>query len=149
FLSKGAGLPFLAGQSRHKLVQSVAAADIVHVHTIWNPINVDVRQACALHRRPYVLMPHGMLDPYSLSVKRWRKAGYLRLIERRNILAAKRVVCTTAEEARLAKPKLWNVPTVVIPLGGDAPSQDRMELTSRFLEGFPAARGRRRLLFLG
>ena len=43
-----------------------------------------------------------MLDPYSLSVKRWRKALYLWAVERRNILAAERLIYTTEREAGLA-----------------------------------------------
>jgi glycosyltransferase involved in cell wall biosynthesis len=91
-----------------------------------------------------------MLDPYSLSVKRWRKALYLWAIERRNILAAQRLIYTTAEEARLAAH--WLSPlskSVVIPLGGDAPGDNSKELAAGFLGRFPRAQGRRQLLFLG
>jgi glycosyltransferase involved in cell wall biosynthesis len=91
-----------------------------------------------------------MLDPYSLSVKCWRKALYLWAIERRNISAAYRLIYTTAEEARLAAVELVSLPKgVVIPLGGDAPGVNSEELASGFLERFPKARGRRQLLFLG
>jgi len=93
-----------------------------------------VRRECARHRRPYVLMPHGMLDPYSLTVRRWRKFLYLLAIERKNILAADRLIYTTAEEARLARNKLVSLPKgVVIPLGADAPNQNCEELASRRL----------------
>jgi len=95
-------------------------------------------------------MPHGMLDPYSLSVKRWRKTFYLWTVERRNILEAQRLIYTTAEEARLATTGSLSLPEgVVIPLGGDAPDQNSKELASRFFEKFPKARDRRQLLFLG
>src|SRR5262249_53971192 len=91
----------------------------------------------------------GMLDPYSLMTKRWRKAAYLWAIERRNISAAKRVIFTTAEEARLAATRFLSLPKgVVIPLGGDGPVA-AASLSSVFLERFPRARGRRQLLFLG
>ena len=84
-------------------------------------------------------MPHGMLDPYSLSVKRWRKAIYLWAIERKNILGAQRLIYTTAEERRLAAIGLpFRLPRgVVIPLGGDAPCENSEELASEFLERFP------------
>src|SRR5262245_38258143 len=72
-------------RSWNRLGASIRAADMVHVHTLWDPINLMVRWECARQRRPYVLMPHGMLDPYSLSVGRWRKALYLWGIERQNI----------------------------------------------------------------
>ena len=150
FLSRSRTFAFLHGPTRRQFGESIRTADIVHLHTLWNPINVIARQECGRHGRPYVLMPHGMLDPYSLSVKRWRKALYLWAIERRNIMAAERLIYTTAEEMRLAAIKSLSLPKgVVIPLGGDAPCENSEELASEFLERFPRARGRRQLLFLG
>jgi glycosyltransferase involved in cell wall biosynthesis len=150
FLSQLGIFASLHGPTRRQFGESIRAVDIVHLHTLWNPINVIARQECTRHRRPYVLMPHGMLDPYSLTVKRWRKALYLWAIERRNILAAQRLIYTTEEEMRLAAIKSLSPPKgVVIPLGGDAPCEDAEELASGFLERFPRARGRRQLLFLG
>jgi glycosyltransferase involved in cell wall biosynthesis len=150
FLSPLGTLASLHGPTRRQFGESIRAVDIVHLHTLWNPINVIARQECARHRRPYVLMPHGMLDPYSLTVKRWRKAIYLWAVERRNILAAQRLIYTTEEEMRLAAITSFTTPKgVVIPLGGDVPCEDSEELASGFLERFPRARGRRQLLFLG
>jgi len=132
------------------LRDSIHGADLVHLHTLWNPINVAVRKECESCKRPYLLMPHGMLDPYSLSVKRWKKAVYLAAFERRNIQAAQRIIYTTDEEVRLAASGSWPLPKgVVIPLGGDAPAAKPDQLASRFFEKFPKARARRRLLFLG
>jgi glycosyltransferase involved in cell wall biosynthesis len=136
--------------TRRQLNERIRAADIVHLHTLWNPINIVVRQACKSFGRPYVLMPHGMLDPYSLRAKRWRKALYFRAFERRNILSAERLIYTTAEEARLATTELPFLPQgVVVPLGGGAPDEGPGRLASAFLEAFPRARDRRQLLFLG
>ena len=141
---------FLDAPSRRALSERVQTADIVHVHTLWHPLNIMVRRECAYHCRPYVLMPHGMLDPYSLTVKRWRKAFYLRAIERQNIVSARRLIYTTAEEERLAETGLSYLPKgVVIPLGGDVPEGDAASLRSAFFARFPKARGRRQLLFLG
>src|SRR5215510_11766695 len=125
----------LHGPTRRQPSESVRTSDIVHLHTLWNPINVLLRRECARHRRPYVLMPHGMLDPYSLSVKRWRKSLYMRAIERKNILAAKRIIYTTTEEARLAQSGMVPLPAgVVIPLGGDAQFGVSKDLARQFSE---------------
>ena len=141
---------FLHRPTWRQLGQSIRAANIVHVHTLWNPINSMVRRECARHNRPYVVMPHGMLDPYSLSVKRWRKKLYLWAVERRNILSAECIIYTTPEEARLAETRfLWLPKSVIVPLGGDRPSNSCEKLASEFLERYPKARSRRQLLFLG
>ena len=150
FISGSRTVAPLHGPARRQLGESIRAADIVHLHTLWNPINVIVRKECNRHRRPYVLMPHGMLDPYSLVVKRWRKALYLWAIEGRNLLAADRLIYTSPEEARLAATQFLSLPKgVVVPLGGDVPHETSEELASRFFERFPRARSRRQLLFLG
>src|SRR5262249_55035923 len=149
FLSGSRSFIFLDPTAKRQIAAGIRTANIVHVHTLWNPINTLVRHECARQRRPYVLMPHGMLDPYSITVKRWRKALYLWAIEAKNISSAQRLIYTTPEEARLAATKISCLPKgVVIPLGADAPSGSE-NLASGFLERFPKARGRRQLLFLG
>lgn len=150
FLSRSRRFALLHPPTWRQIGESIRTADIVHLHTVWNPINVIVRRQCGRLGRPYVLMPHGMLDPYSLNVKRWRKGAYFWAVERGNILGAERLIYTTAEEERLAAIKLSSPPKgVVIPLGGDAPYENSDKLASEFLERFPKARGRRQLLFLG
>jgi glycosyltransferase involved in cell wall biosynthesis len=95
-------------------------------------------------------MPHGMLDPYSLAVRRWRKAVYLLAVEQRSMRLARRTIFTTEEEARLAKLQPWPISRpVVIPLGADAPSGDRTQMARPFLDRFPGAKDRRLVLFLG
>jgi glycosyltransferase involved in cell wall biosynthesis len=148
FLSDCGPFVLLNSTAKRQIAEGIRTADIVHVHTLWNPINTLVRRECARQRRPYVLMPHGMLDPYSLSVKRWRKALYLWAIERKNISSAQRLIYTTPEEARLATTKNSISKGVVISLGADAPSGSE-NLASGFVARFPKARGRRQLLFLG
>ena len=150
FLSQFGALISLSGRARRQFGESVRNADLIHLHTLWSPLNIVARWECKRNRRPYVLMPHGMLDPYSLSVNRWRKAFYLRTIESKTISAAERLIYTTVEEQRLAATQLAFMPTgIVIPLGGDAPAESSASLASRFLERFPRARGRQQVLFLG
>jgi hypothetical protein len=61
--------------------------------------------ACARHGRNYVMMPHGMLDPYSLRQKRWRKRIYLAASERRNLEGFSRLTFTTFHEQQAAREK--------------------------------------------
>lgn len=133
-----------------KINAHVRRADIVHVHTLWSPLNVSARYACLRHDRPYVVMPHGMLDPYSLSVKARKKSIYLQLFESRNLARAQRMIYTTSEEERLAAlAGLPLPPGELVPLGARASSASIDDLRPHFLERFPQAEGKRRLLFLG
>jgi glycosyltransferase involved in cell wall biosynthesis len=143
-------LPVLGRSGAAKIDAHVRQADIIHVHTLWSSLNVSARHACRRHGRPYVLMPHGMLDPYSLSVKALKKSIYLQLFERHNIAGARRMIYTTEEEERLATlAGLRLPPGELIPLGASASSASRDDLRELFLARFPQARGKLTLLFLG
>ena len=150
FLSQRETLPVIGRAGSGTIESWVREADIVHVHTLWSPLNVSARQACARFGRPYVLMPHGMLDPYSLSVKALKKSIYLHMFEKHNIARAARIIYTTPEEERLAKLASLPLPAgELVPLGANASAASKSQLQARFVAQFPEAAGKRVLLFLG
>ena len=150
FLTGLETIPVIGRSGAAQIEAHVRRADIVHVHTLWSPLNVSARYACLKHDRPYVLMPHGMLDPYSLSVKALKKSIYLRFFERRNMARARRMIYTTSEEERLAAlAGLPLPPGALVPLGARASAASTEDLRPQFLARFPQAEGKRRLLFLG
>lgn len=131
--------------------RAVEQADVVHVHTLWHSLNTIARRACYRHKRKYVLMPHGMLDPYSLSKKRWRKKLYLTCVEQHNILGASRLIFTTDNEQKSAKLHLpWLPSGEIVPLAADPPSDiSSSDYANVFSKRFPEAERRKCLLFLG
>jgi glycosyltransferase involved in cell wall biosynthesis len=131
--------------------EAVERADIVHLHTLWHPLNIISRKACLRHGRKYVMMPHGMLDPYSLGQKRWRKKLYLAVTERRNLEGASRLVFTAKQEEEAAKKILpWLRAGEVISLAADIPPElSRQDAAKVFATCFPKIAGRRCMLFLG
>lgn len=150
FLTGLQTFPVIGRSGAAQIDAHVRRADIVHVHTLWSPLNVSARYACLKHDRPYVLMPHGMLDPYSLSVKALKKSTYLRFFESRNMALARRMIYTTSEEERLAGLAGLSLPPgALVPLGARASSASTDDLRPQFLTRFPQAEGKRRLLFLG
>jgi glycosyltransferase involved in cell wall biosynthesis len=143
-------LPFVSRSANAAIDAHVRRADLVHVHTLWRPLNLAARYACSRHDRPYVFMPHGMLDPYSLAVKALKKSFYLRFFESRNMACAQRMIYTTLEEERLAAlAGLRLPPGEIVPLGARTSATSTGDLRLRFLLRFPHAEGKRRLLFLG
>ena len=89
-----------------KLTQALIAAnlDLLHLHGIWMyPSRAGSRWA-VMTGRPYVVSPHGMLDPWIVSRGRWKKAlarrGYERTGWRR---AAALHALTDAEAADIAR----------------------------------------------
>ena len=138
-------------RAAEEIDEALKHADLVHLHTLWNPLNTIARNACQRHGLKYVLMPHGMLDPYSLRQKRWRKKIYLAAVERRNIQEASRLIFTTNQEQESARKRLpWLRPGEVIALGADCPpALSREACIETFASRFPQALNRRCLLFLG
>jgi glycosyltransferase involved in cell wall biosynthesis len=130
---------------------AVERAHLVHLHTLWHPLNRIARRACSRFGRRYVVMPHGMLDPYSLNQKRWRKSAYLFTCERYVLEGACRLIFTAQQEAEAARARLsWLARDEVIPLAADCPSSQSQEgARGAFATLFPQASDRRCLLFLG
>lgn len=141
----------LCSRAASAIEDGVRKADIVHLHTLWHPLNTVARHVCRSLKRKYVLSPHGMLDPYSLGVKSLRKALYMRMREKLNLLGAASLIFTTPFEEELARQASpWLGEGVVIPLGADEPPpSDRETLTEAFIAQFPVVKNRRRLIFLG
>lgn len=55
--------------------------DLLHLHVPFTaPFRAGAR-AARTAGRPYVVTPHGVLDPWSLSQKAWKKKPYLRILE--------------------------------------------------------------------
>jgi glycosyltransferase involved in cell wall biosynthesis len=140
-----------ARRAKEVIDKAVRKADIVHLHTLWHPLNAIARKACARHDRDYVMMPHGMLDPYSLRQKRWRKRVYLVTSERRNLEGASRLIFTTYHEQQAAREGLgWLGAAEIIPLGADSPpDMPRQNARQAFINRFPQVANRRCLIFLG
>ena len=150
FLTGLETIPVVSRSGAEKINAQVRRADIVHVHTLWSPLNVAARYACRKYDKPYVLIPHGMLDPYSLSLKALKKSLYLKFFEGPNMACAQRMIYTTSEEEKLAGLAGLRLPRgAIVPLGARASSTSRDELRLQFLKRYPQAEGKRTLLFLG
>lgn len=75
----------LSTNARRELDAVIPGMDIVHLHGVWDPILRAAAGAARRARKPYVLAPHGMLDPWALSEKSLKKKiafamGYRRIV---------------------------------------------------------------------
>ena len=127
--------------------------DGVMLHGLWVYCGLATRQVFAGHK-PYLVFPHGMLDPYfkrAFPLKHAKKWIYWLLAEYWVLRAAHRVLFTTASEAKLAKQSFWlhQWSGIVIPFGAGPPLKDGDMLREAFYAQCPEMRGRRFILFLG
>lgn len=138
--------PGLAGALR----AAVADSDLVHLHTVWTYPTLRAAWACRKLGVPYVVMPHGMLDPHSVRRKRVKKWLYAKFVEGPNLRRAAGLLCTHPEEDRLARESVSGLPRGwIVPLAADEPPAGRAELAEEFLTRHPALRGTQIVLFLG
>ncbi len=76
------------------------APEIVHFHGLWQPQFLKISAYCRRAKIPYVVSPHGMLEPWAWRHKRWKKWPWHILFERRHLLGASRLLTTSEAEAR-------------------------------------------------
>jgi glycosyltransferase involved in cell wall biosynthesis len=138
------------GAGRRTLLGLLKSADLVHLHTMWSQLNAVVATACRRMHKPYIISPHGMLDPYSLGVKALRKRLYLKLVERRMLAGAASVLFTADDERDLAIDQVGYVPNPqVVGLGADAPDTPTDRLAEQFRSEHPDLADKKLLIFLG
>jgi glycosyltransferase involved in cell wall biosynthesis len=92
-----------------------------------------------------MISAHGMLQPWALRNKRWKKAVYGAILERSNLQRATCLHALTPTEAQEYRAYGLNNPIAVIPNGVNIPESIYPDV---FLNQFPHLRGKRLLLFL-
>ncbi len=84
---------------RRILVSRRSEIDIVSIHTIFSALTWRAALACDAAKIPYVLHPHGSLDPFDLKKHAVAKAMLGPLITKRVISGARALVLTTQRES--------------------------------------------------
>lgn len=127
----------------------ISQADVVHVHGLWRPLlAASIRGALTQHK-PYVITPHGMLTPWSLAQKRWKKRLALWLGWKNWLEQATCIHTLSDEEASLTSLAPLRINTATVPNG--VFSEEFAELAARVQldAAFPVLANRRYVLFLG
>src|SRR5688572_23118397 len=99
------------------LEKAVASADVVHVHALWEEVQHQAARVARRQRKPYIIRPCGMLDPWSLSQSRLKKRLYMVLRLRRNLNRAAALHFTSDTERDLTAPLKLTSSAIVEPNG--------------------------------
>lgn len=131
------------------LASEIDAADIVEIHSVWNGTTSVASALCRRAGVPYVLTPHGMLDPMCLSYRRGLKRLYRSAVEHRTLCGASGFHFLSEEErdrAVIGRTVRANevvvAPNAALPMSGPI-STGALQLL------VPNPAGRNVLLFLG
>jgi glycosyltransferase involved in cell wall biosynthesis len=134
------------------LKENLKRFDGLVIHGLWQWHSYGTYRV--VHgRTPYVMFPHGMLDPYfkrAFPLKHLKKQMYWLAREHRVLRDARAVCFTTAIERDAAVETFWphRWHSAVVSLGTSAPVGDRSLQREAFINRYPALRSRRFFLFL-
>ncbi len=121
-------------------------ADAVHhFHGLWDISHSWLAAKLRQRGRPYVVSPHGMLEPWAFRHRRWKKLPYFWLMERRFLLGAQAIFVTSAMEAEHLARVIRHPCVQVLPLGC-RDRRDADQAAARQSLGWPAEN--RVILFL-
>jgi glycosyltransferase involved in cell wall biosynthesis len=134
---------------RRALAAELPGFDVIHLHSLYLFHDWVVRDLARRYRKPYLLRPHGTLDPYIFQRRRLKKILFDHWFQNRLLAEAAAIHYTAEEEMRLAEPYVHGAPGVVIPNGLDPTEYSRLPAKGSFREKHPEIGNRQILLFLG
>jgi glycosyltransferase involved in cell wall biosynthesis len=106
---------FIAPTMAAALVRRVREFDLVHTHMLWAFPGIAASRIAHRRGAPYIVTPHGSLDPWSLDQRKWMKRAFLLASENATLRRAA-LVHYTAEAERDAVPaNLRTLPSTIIP----------------------------------
>jgi glycosyltransferase involved in cell wall biosynthesis len=95
---------------------------IIHDNGLWLHSNHASASIARRLRLPLIIQPHGMLEPWALSYRAWKKQLAWKLYQRRDLQSTTLLVATSNKEADGLQRVGLRQPIAIIPNGVDIPS---------------------------
>ncbi len=104
------------------LPEALEGEHAVHFHGLWQLGYVRLAKRCAALGIPFVVSPHGMLEPWAMRHKWWKKWPYFHLVEKCLLSRAGALLATGSLEAERLRRLVPGQRIESLPLGltGDA-----------------------------
>ncbi len=99
------------------------SADIVHIHGMWTPLLHKAHVWARKNNVKIVFSPHGMLAPWAMVHKRWKKFLPWYLYQHSDIVRASLIHSTAAKESKWIRDLGFKNKMVEIPLGTNLPAK--------------------------
>ena len=115
---------------------------LIHNHGLWQPANHWAASTARRYGVPLIVHPRGMLEPWALQHKGFKKRLGMALFQRRDLETAKVLVATSADEYRNFRRLGLSQPVAVIPNGIDLTAAGGLKVYR------PRTAGERTVLFL-
>lgn len=130
------------------LAHNIKSYDVVHTHTLFSPIIAFTHFLCRLYKIPYVMTPHGMLDPWALAYKAWKKRYYYQYLEQPSLRYASAIHALSASEIDQVR-TLGFSQTILVPNGVNKHEFENLPHAQFFYDKFPDLQSKKLILFLG
>lgn len=107
--------------SINSILTSAQTFDVVHIHGLWTPILHRVLNWANRHGMPVIWSPHGMLAPWAMAHKRWKKILPWYLYQKGDLNRAVLLHATSEMEAGWIRDLGFKQKSVIVPLGTHLP----------------------------
>jgi len=108
---------FLGYSKELKTYLTQINTDILHGNGMWQyPVHAMAKSA-RIRQIPYILSPHGMLEPWALNAGKWKKKLAMVLFQRKDLKNAVCIHATARMEAENIRKLGFKNPIAVIPNG--------------------------------
>ena len=131
------------------LREKIKDFDIVHIHSLYLFHGMISGYYCRKFNIPYLIRPHGTLDPFIYKRHRFRKFIIESLFENKNIKYATAIHFTSKEEKRLAEQYVFNTPSIIVPNGLYFSEYKNLPQLGTFRSQYPETIGKKIILFFG
>jgi len=131
------------------LIKNVANYDIVMTHANFSYISSVANWICRSQKVPYVMNPHGMLEPWALSYKAWKKRFYYTWFEQPALQNASAIRVLASREIDNVKQLHIDTPLMLAPNGIHCEDFETLPNPQIFLQAFPKTQQKSLILFMG
>jgi glycosyltransferase involved in cell wall biosynthesis len=130
------------------LFKHVVNYDLVHTIALFSyPVTIT-HLACQKHQVPYINNPQGMLEPWALSHKSWKKKLYYAFLDRAALNRANAIHILNQAEANKIAPLQLTAPYIFIPNGLNSQDFKKLRQPDLFYQHYPQTCGKTLILFL-
>jgi glycosyltransferase involved in cell wall biosynthesis len=131
------------------LWQHVQDYDVVHLISLFTYPIAIAHWLCRLRGIPYVINPQGMLEPWAMEYKAWKKQIYYNLIEKPALQRTSTIQMLSQAEADGIRSLNLQAPILISPNGIDQREFETPIEAEIFYQQFESLRGKTLILFLG
>lgn len=143
---EGSGFSYKIALEDSRRILEKEKPDIVHIQGMWKMSNHAMNVAAKERGIKIVISPHGMLDPWALSVKRVKKLIGMLLYQKRDLVRAAAFHVMCKNEADHVREFGLKAPIIEVPIGVDIPKdmtpcQNKVHKTALFLSRLHPGKG--------